>query len=307
MAGIKDSQREERIIQVLGFIFLFKVVMVKDLDLLGSSVLGINSMRRTVEYLKRRKMIDRFVTSTPMKTSGYWLLEAGLKRLPKSLLRYDYKFAPAWFSPGRLVHNSGVIEVCLLCQRLVNYGHWVSEWMIRQDRIKRAGQKIVTGSHGRIVKSAARGRLPDGFFVVTTGVKIAVEFEATRKNIHDWADMIRDLEYGLNDRKKIDPDTNSIVTGKDFEAVLFVFNEDVTMRLYRKRFDEYSSARQGAGVHKKRELVVLSPQCFFLTTLDELKKGKVYSGMREINFIAFLEIVKSLHHGAVNEKMVAVA
>ena len=84
--SIKDSQREERIIQVLGFIFLFKVVMVKDLDLLGSSVLGINSMRRTVEYLKRRKMIDRFVTSTPLKTSGYWLLEAGLKRLPKSLL-----------------------------------------------------------------------------------------------------------------------------------------------------------------------------------------------------------------------------
>ena len=81
------------------------------------------------------------------------------------------------------------------------------------------------------------------------------------------------------------------MTGKDFEAVLFVFNEDVTYASYTaKDLMNYSSARQGAGVHKKRELVVLNPQCFFLTTLDDLKKGKVYSGMREINFIAFLEI-----------------
>ena len=292
---ITNGKREQRIISVLGFIFLFRSVMVKDLDLLGSTVLGITNMRRTIEYLKKRKLIDNFAICTPAKTTGYWLLEAGLRRLPDNLLKHGYKFSPAWFRPGRLLHDSGVIEVCLLFQKLVDEGHWISEWMIRKDRMRKAGKRVLAGAHGTIMKSAARGRLPDGFFQVGT-VKIAVEFEATRKNIHAWADMIRDLEYGLNDRKKIDPVTDLIVVGRDFEAVLFVFNENVTFELYRKRFDEYSSLGQGGPGVKRHEKVVLSPHCYFLTTLEKLKEGVVYNRDTQIGFKDFLEMAKGLHN-----------
>ena len=307
MAGsIKVEDREQRIIPVLGFIFLFRVVRVRDLELLGSTVLGIN-MRRIIEYLIRQKLVDSFAISTPVKTSGYWLLEAGLKKLPKSLLQYGYKFSPVWYRPGRMAHDSGVIEVCLLFQKLDAYGHWVSEWMIRKDMLKKIAKRAIATSRGRMAKTALRGRLPDGFYVINKGGKVAVEFESTRKNIHDWSDMIRDLEYGLNDRKKIDPNTDSIVTGRDFEAVLFVFTDVLTLELYRRRFDEYSNYGHAAGAGKNHEKVVLNPQCYFLTTVNSLKNGKVFRGGREIDFTSFLEIVSSLHNQVVSEKVGAVA
>jgi hypothetical protein len=304
MAGsIKIEVREQRVISVLGFIFLFRVVRFKDLDLLGSTVLGIN-MRRTIEYLKRQKLVDNFAISTPVKTSGYWLLEAGLKKLPKSLLQYGYKFSPVWFRPGRLAHNSGVIEVCLLFQKLDAYGYWVSEWMIRKDMLRKVAKRPM---RGRRAKTALRGRLPDGFYVINKGGKVAVEFESTRKNIHNWSDMIRDLEYGLNDRKKIDPNTDSIVTGRDFEAVLFVFTDVLTLELYRRRFDEYSNYGRAASGGNNHEKVVLNPQCYFLTTMNSLKNGKVFRGGKEIDFVSFLETVSSLHNGVITEKVGAEA
>jgi len=301
--AIKTEEREQRIVAVLGFIFLFKFVTTRDLNLLGSTLLGINDMRRTIGYLKRHKLINNFHVSTPTRTSGFYLMDDGLKHIPKSLLQFNYFFYPVRFKPGSFWHNSGVLEVCIWIQKLTTQGYWISEWMIRQGRALEVGKKQV-GVSGAKNKATFRKRLPDGFFVVNKGIKIAIEYESTRKNIHDWADMIRDLEYGLKDREKIDPDTDTIVTGRDFEAVLFVFEQKNTFEVYRNRFVEYSNFRHGGRNHER---VVISPHCFFLTTLDCLKNGKVFSGVKEISFTGFLEIVKGLHSDVAVGKMGAVA
>lgn len=287
---IKAEDRQQRTIAVLGFIYLFRFVTVRDINLLGSILLGVKDMRRTIDYFLKRKLINSFDVSTPTKARAFYLLDKGLKLIPKSLLQYEYSFHPLWYKSGSFWHNSGVLEVCLWFQKLTTQGYWISEWMIRQARAKTLGMNTAEARK----KIIFRRRLPDGFFVVNKRVKIAVEYESTRKNIPDWADMIRDLEYGLKDREKIDPDTDSIVTGRDFEAVLFVFKEKHTFEVYRKRFYTYSR-------------VVLSPHCYFLTTLDCLKNGKVFSGTKEISFTGFLEIVKGLHNDMAVEKLGAVA
>ena len=144
MAGlITNKEREQRINAVLGFIFLFKYVTARDLNMLGSTLLGINDMRRTIEYLVRHKYIKNFSVSTPVKTTGFYLLDAGLNKVPNSLMEYEYSFYPVWYKPGKYWHDSGIIEACLLIQKLTNRGYWVSEWMIRQTRARAAGKRAV--------------------------------------------------------------------------------------------------------------------------------------------------------------------
>jgi len=284
--SITKTQREQRIMGVLSYIFLFRFVMVKDLNFLGCTLLDIKDMRRTIEYLLKHKLMNSFAVCTPIKTTGYYLSDAGLNRLPKALLEYKYSFYPAWYRPGRFWHDAGVTEVCLWIQKMAARGYWISEWMIRQDRAKAIGKKTVVGLPGGRKKSVSRGRLPDGFFVVCKGVRIAVEFESTRKNVHAWVDMIRDLEYGLKVQEKVDPDTNDIVTGRDFEAVLFVFKENNTLSVYRKRFSV------NAGREENYSNAVVSRHRFFLTTLDGLKNGRVYSSSGEISLAEFFRFVE---------------
>ena len=294
MAGIiTKNQREQRVMAVLSYIFLFRFVMVKDLNFLGCTLMNIKDMRRTIEYLLKHKLIGSFAVCTPVKTTGFYLLEAGLSRLPKSLLAYKYSFYPVWYRPGKFWHDSGVSEVCLWIQKLAGKGYWISEWMIRQDRGRSVGKKGVVGLPGGRTKSVSRGRLPDGFFVVCMGGRIAVEFESTRKNVHAWVDMVRDLEYGLKVQEKINPDTNEIVTGRDFEAVLFVFTDNKTLAVYRKRFDEYSKVSINLIAEDGHVQAVKNPGHFFLTTLDGLKKGIALGARGEIEIGDLFKFVEN--------------
>ncbi len=300
MAGVVTKiQREQRVIAVISYIFLFRFVMVKDLNFLGCTLMNIKDMRRTIEYLLKYKLIGSFVVCTPIKTTGYYLLPAGLSRLPKSLLDYKYAFYPVWYRPGKFWHDSGVSEACLLIMKLAGKGYWISEWMIRQDRGRALGKKMVVGLSGGRKKSVSRGRLPDGFFVVCKGGRIAVEFESNRKNVHAWVDMIRDLEYGLNVKEKINPDTNEIVTGRDFEAVLFVFQDDNTFAVYQKRFVEYSRSSINMVANEGiRSESVANSRHFFLTTLDGLKKGIIFDGKEKVeigDLFRFVEIEAEKH------------
>ena len=273
---ITQEQRERRINLILSFIFLFRFVTKRDLRLFGSALLGIKYMRRTMQYILKNKLIKGFNIKAPVITTGYYLLESGLAKLPKSLLEYKYYFIPARYKPYIFPHLAGILEVFLIVQKIAVKGYWISEWMIRQDKIKATGKKGLAGNLGWRRKGLLRGRLPDGMFVLGKKARITVEYELTLKNNYDWESMIRNLEYGLREREKIDLVTKDIVTGRDFEAVLFVFNEDQTFTSYLRKFDKY--ARNG-----KEEMLELgtlnetiSLKRYFLSTLEELKKGHVF-------------------------------
>ncbi len=298
MAGwITQDQREQRINIVLSFIFLFRFVTLRDLSLLGSTLLGIK-MRRTIEYLLKNKLISSFEVYDPIRTTGYYLLEDGLIKLPKALLEYKYYFYPARYKPSIFSHGEGIIKVFLLVQKMAPKGYWMSEWMVRQDKIKILGKKTLEGKLGWRKKGVLGGRLPDGMFVVGKKARIAIEYEKTLKNANNWARMIRNLEYGLRDREKIDLVTKDIITGRDFEAVLFVFNDYQTFTSYLRKLDNYSRS----GGEEMLELGSLndtiSPKRYFLSTLDELKKGHVFRIKGER--VGISEMFNFVENGAAN-------
>jgi len=273
---ITQAQRERRINLILSFIFLFRFVTKRDLRLLGSSLLRVKYMRRTMDYILKNKLIKGFNIKAPGITTGYYLLENGLAKLPKSLLEYKYYFEPARYKPYIFPHLAGILEVFLIVQKTAVKGYWISEWMIRQDKIKAVGKKALTGNLGWRRKGLLRGRLPDGLFVIDKKARIAIEYELSLKNNYGWQVMIRDLEYGLREREKIDLVTKEIVTGRDFEAVLFVFNEDQIFSNYLKRFDKYSKIGKGEMLEMGSLNEAVSSKRYFLSTMDELKKGHVF-------------------------------
>ena len=273
---ITKDQREQRMLFVLSFIFLFRFVAVRELNLLGSILLGVNDMRRTIESLLRNRLIKDFEITSPVKTTGYYLLEEGLVKLPKPLLEYKYFFFPTRYKPSIFAHGAGVIQVFFAIQKLAAKGYWVSEWMIRQDKIKTVGKKAVAVNFGWRKKGVLNGRMPDGMFVVGKKARVAIEFESTLKNNYDWEGMIRNLEYGLRAREKVDLVTKDIVTGRDFEAVLFVFYDNQTFTSYLRKFDRYSRIGKGEMLDLGILNEAISLKRYFLSTLDELKKGHVF-------------------------------
>jgi len=272
---ITQEQRERKINLILSFIFLFRFVTARDLSLLGSTILGIN-MRRTTEYLLRNGLIGSFEVYDPVRTTGYYLFKEGLARLPKSLLEYEYSFFPARYKSSMFWHGEGVIKVFLMVQKMAPKGYWMSEWMVRQDKVKIVGQKAMGGKLRWRKKGVLEGRLPDGMFVVGKKARIAIEYEKTLKNANNWKRMIRDLEYGLKEREKIDLVTKDIVRGRNFEAVLFVFNEQQTFIRYLGKFDKYSRISNEEMLELGAINETINLKRYFLSTLDELKKGHVF-------------------------------
>ena len=272
---ITQEQRVRRINLILSFIFLFRFVTARDLSLLCSTILGIN-MRRIAEYLLKNGFIGSFEIYDPVRTTGYYLLKEGLARLPKSLLEYDYYFFPARYKSSMFWHGEGVIRAFLIFQKTAPKGYWMSEWMVRQDKVKIVGKKAMGGRLRWRKKGVLGGRLPDGMFVVGKKARIAIEYEKTLKNTNNWERMIRDLEYGLKEREKIDLVTKDIVKGRNFEAVLFVFNEQQTFITYLKKFDKYSRTGKEEMLELGSLNETISLKRYFLSTLEELKKGHVF-------------------------------
>jgi hypothetical protein len=286
---ITKEERDRRIGKVLSFIFLFRYVTAKDLNLLGSTLLDVNDMRRTIKYFLSNKLIKAFDISDPVKTTGFYLTEDGLAKVPKALLEYKYSFWPARYRPGTFFHDSGVIGAFLGIQNGATKGRWISEWMIRQDHVKargRAGRGL-----GLRHKSVLRGRLPDGMFVIGQKARIAVEYEDVRRNVTAWVEIIRDLEYRMKAKVSIDLPAKDGGTGSDFEAVLFVFGDKATFSIYCKRFDECLKFGKVGGQEIKE---AVNPKRFFFTTLDELKEGKLYrAGGEENSFKELFSFVES--------------
>ena len=278
---ITKNEREHRTGQILSFIFLFRFVTFRDLNSLGSDILDVNNMRRTIKYLLDNKLIKEFEISGPVKTRAYYLTDPGLAQLPDSLLAYKYSFWPARYRHGTFLHDAGVRKSFLGIQKTATKGYWISDWMIRQDKVKAKG-KAARGLGWRH-KSVLRGRLPDVMFIVGKTARIAVEYEDVRRNPTAWVDMIRDLEYRMKGRGKAHFTNQDIEIDSDFEAVLFVFGNKKTLSVYSKRLDDCVKFGKVGGqvVSVLKEFV--TPERFYFTTLDELKEGKVYRAGGEEN------------------------
>jgi len=278
---ITEEERNRRINKVLSFIFLFRFVTVRDLNLLGSTLLEANDMRRTIKSLLSHKLIKAFDISDPVKIRAFYLTDDGLAKLPKAILEYKYSFWPARYRPGTFFHDAGVRVAFLGVQKAATKGYWISEWMIRQDNVKAQGR---TGRGlGWRQKSVLRGRLPEGMFVIGQKTRIAVEYEDVRRNVTAWVEIIRDLEYRMQ--------AKAIGTGRDFEAVLFVFGDKPTFSIYCKRFDECLKFGKVGGQEIKKPI---NPQRFFFTTLDGLKEGKLYrAGGEEKSFKELFSFVEN--------------
>ena len=294
-----DDQLERRLVDVLSFMFLFKFVTNKDLGILGSSLLGVNDMRATLHLLLKRKWIASFKITIPVQAVGYYLLKDGLAKLPEAYLGYQYFFFPTRYKRSTFYHLAGVIEVFLMIKKMAPKGaFWLSEWMVRQRKVRGIKDKILTRQLAWRKKGVYGGRLPDGLFVISKKARIAIEYESTRKNNDNWERMIKGLEDGLRLKEKIELATLDTELKRDFEAVLFVFNDQISFISYLRKFGKSSKVETEGTLDFGLLKGPVSLKRYFLGTLDELKKGHVFrtNGGR----IAISEMFNFVESGAVN-------
>ncbi len=297
MAQPTNEQLERRMVDILSFMFLFRFVTSKDLGVLGSSFLGVNDMRATLHLLLKRKWIASFKITEPIKTVGYYLQMDGLAKLPEAYSGYRYYFAPTRYKRSTFYHLAGIIEVFLLVKKIAPKGaFWLSEWMVRQRKIRGIKDKILTRQLAWRKKGVYGGRLPDGLFVVSKKARIAIEYESTLKNNDNWERMIKGLEDCLRLKEKIELATLDAELKRDFEAVLFVFNDQRTFISYLRKFDKSSKVGTEGTLDFGPLKGPVSLKRYFLGTLDELKKGHVFrtNGGR----IAVSEMFNFVENGA---------
>ena len=138
---------------------------------------------------------------------------------------------------------------------------WLTEWMVRQDKIRGIVGPVKDG----LAWKKLIGRLPDGLFVLNKLSRIAIEYEKNSKSYQNWVEMIKYIERSFRVEKKVDLVTLDLDKKRSFESVLFVFNKKEVFTSYLERFYKCLVA--------KNKDVLVSSKRYFLTTLDELKRG----------------------------------
>ena len=264
MPKTTQEQIESRSIFIISFIFLFRYVTDRDLRLLGKYI-NVPFIRSTVLILLKKDLIASFDIQEPFKSNGYFLTVNGLFKVPKVLLQYEYFFSPIRYNSNMALHSEGVIEVCLLLKRQgPKTAVWLTEWMVRQDKIR-----VVAGpvKNGQAWKKLI-GRSPDGLFSLNKLSRVAIEYEKNSKSPQNWIEMIKYIERSFRIEKKVDLATLDLDKKRAFESVLFVFNKKEVFTSYLERFNKYI-------VSKKEDLIV-SHKRYFLTTLEDLRNGYVF-------------------------------
>jgi len=264
------EQIENRSIVVLSFIFLFRYVTQRDLNLLGNNI-NISFMRPTIQWLLKNKLIAPFKIQEPFKTTGHFLTSGGLARIPQVLLQYEYRFTPTLYASNLAFHSEGIIEICLLLKRQQpNAAYWLSEWMFRQDKtFGMDGSK-----EGGLKWKNLAGRWPDGLFVLNKFSRIAIEYEKSSKSYQNWIEIIKGLELSFELKERKGRNTYGVDKTRDYESVLFVFNDKKVFNSYLIRLHNPVVSKN--RLSREKEAMDVSFKRYFLTTLEDLRNGYVF-------------------------------
>ena len=257
LKGRRTTVEKEIIIKnFLLFVFLFKVIPSEIFDFFAVKILGIKTAKYWLKLLLDKGYLKAFwldenVTAMKNKITGeqrlFYLSKEGLavlKRNPdigKYLGGYSldrYRFKPCNFKFSLFQHNMAVMRSFVLLQARDLNGRWRSEWMARGE--------LFEGNDRRL--TGLRIRLPDGVFVTTKGLRVAIECELTLKNQKDSKGMMDNWKHDLMPKDG----------ARKFDVILLVCG---TPSLFKKITERMSGCIQ---MNRDRYLV---------TTFDRLAQG----------------------------------
>lgn len=176
---ITKQEKEQRLRQILGFVFNFRYATREQLLMFGRLVLKLSSPRWLIDDAVRRGYLVKY-NEPSFGIKIYYLGQAG-KRL---LLKYDflveyYHFEQRHAGPATFVHHNMVAETYFLLMKSLLIKEWSCEWVLRLNKSK-------------------RDKIPDGLIVLADGLKIALEVETSSKILSAWKTVVKLYEYDVD-------------------------------------------------------------------------------------------------------------
>ncbi len=181
---IKEKQIE-RIKVLIGFVFNFRYVTLRQLHTFIQLIMNQSYSRRLIAYCLKYGYLK--VCCEPVfKTKIYYLTQKGKDLLysDEPLVKY-YHFEKSLAGVNAFVHHNMVADVYFMLKTHLNIKDWLCEWVLRVDLKK-------------------YDKIPDALFILPDGTKVALEVETKFKELAALKCFASLYEYDIMEASKYD-------------------------------------------------------------------------------------------------------
>jgi len=171
-------EQKERFKLLCRFIYVFKYVTRKELDMFVNVIIGLKYPQWLIEYSVKLGLVKTYLDTT-FKTKIYYLSNKGVDILysTERLAEY-YRFDQYRTAFTTYSHHKLLVDSYIFLKRELSIKEWVSEWGMRVGR--KRFEKV-----------------PDGLLKLENGLNIALEAETSYKRLTEWKTFIWRYQYDI--------------------------------------------------------------------------------------------------------------
>lgn len=175
---LTKQEQERRIKLLLGFIFIFRYAVRRQLDMFVQLNINLKYPQWLIEHTSRQGYINAYYEPT-FRTKIYYLTQQGKDLLYADEPRIEYyHFEKSLAGVNTHIHHNALVDVYFLLKSHLIIKEWICEWVLR------IGKK-------------RREKIPDGLIVLPDGTKVALEVETRYKRLAVVKSLIRRYSYDI--------------------------------------------------------------------------------------------------------------
>ena len=213
---LTKEEQANRIRRLLSFIFMFRYTIREQLEAVIKSTEGLSYPARTIETCLKKRYIKRYHHSL-LGRYIYYLGDEGKKFIFHDEPYIDYyKFDYNSAALTTYNHHNFLIETFFMLKKILEIKEWTSESVLRIG--KRRGEKC-----------------PDGRMDLPSGLKIAIEVEASYKDRAAWKGFTYRYNHDILRYRYYDA-VFIMMANKDFLTGAIMKLHDFALELALKRF-----------------------------------------------------------------------
>jgi len=174
---LTKEENANRIKSLLMFIYTFRYVTRKQMEMFIQVIMNLSSSRRLMDYAVKAGFVDSYYESL-FKKKIYYLTYKGREMIGDQALVEHYHFEKAHAGLNTFIHHNNMVETFMFLKSHLNIKEWACEWDLRRG--KRPGEKI-----------------PDGLITLRDGLTIALEVETRYKTLGILKTFIKKYRYDI--------------------------------------------------------------------------------------------------------------
>ena len=174
------EERDRRIRQLLRFIYTFRYVTRKQLDMFIRLNTNLVSSQWSIEHTVKQGFINAYYEPS-FNAKIYYLTKKGKEfiRLNEAHIEH-YHFEKRHAGINTFDHHNMLVDAYFFLKSHLDIKSWICEWSLRIGKDR-------------------KDKIPDGLVILPSGLRIALEAETSYKTLEAWKTVVELYSYDIED------------------------------------------------------------------------------------------------------------